>query len=184
MKKTGLYFGSFNPIHIGHVAIANYVVQFTDIPELWLMVTPQNPCKNGNELLPESERLEKVRQAVAPLGLPISVCEIELQLPRPSYTINTLKVLVEKYPDRQFVVVMGADSLSDIERWKSYREILDNYEVYVYPRTGYDAEALCKKYHACFMDAPLIDISATFIRQALAEGKNVNGFLPCCNLKL
>ena len=179
MKKTALYFGSFNPIHIGHVAIANYVVEFTDIQELWLIVSPRNPCKDSDELLPEEERMERARKVIDALDLPISVCDIEMQLPRPSYTINTLHVLSDKYPDRQFVVIIGADSLADFHRWKNYGEILSHYEIYVYPRSGYDAKALCAKYGVHYLDAPLIDISATFIRNAIADGKNVNGFLPC-----
>ena len=178
MIKTALYFGSFNPVHIGHIAIANYVVAFTDVKELWLVVTPHNPCKDGNDLLPEDERLKKVKRAIELLDLPVSVCDIEMQLPRPSYTIHTLQALEEKYPERQFVIVIGADSLADIERWKAYHEILKR-EVYVYPRVGYDTKALCSKYGTRFMDAPLIDISATFIRQAISEGKNIKGFLPC-----
>lgn len=177
--KTGLFFGSFNPVHVGHTIIANYCAAFTDLREVWLVPSPHNPLKQAADLLPDEKRLELLRAAVLEQKkIPVKICEIEFGLPRPSYTIDTLRALQAKHPHLQFVVIMGADSLACIEQWKEWQAILRDYEVYVYPRVGYNAEELCAKYGAKFIPAPIIEISSTFIRNALKEGKNVNAFLP------
>ena len=176
--KIGLFFGSFNPVHVGHIVIANYCAEFTDLHEVWLVPSPHNPLKQIDELWSDEKRLALLRAAVEQKKIPVKICEVEFSLPRPSYTIDTLRELQKKHPQQQFVVIMGADSLANIEQWKEWQDILRNFEVYVYPRIGYNAEELCAKYSAKFIPAPIIEISSTFIRNALKEGKNVNGFLP------
>jgi nicotinate-nucleotide adenylyltransferase len=176
--KTGLFFGSFNPVHVGHTIVAGYCSQFTDLDEVWLVPSPHNPLKPPDTLLPEEKRLALLRAAVAQQKLPLKVCDVELSLPRPSYTISTLRALQAQHRRTQFVVIMGADSLAGIELWREWQSLLRDFEVYVYPRVGHNAEALCAKYRATLISAPLVEISSTFIRQALREGKNVNAFLP------
>lgn len=178
MVKIGLFFGSFNPVHVGHTIIASYCAEFTDLREVWLVPSPHNPLKQSADLWPDEKRLELLRAAVDYQKLPVGICEIEFSLPRPSYTIDTLRALQIKHPHLQFVVIMGADSLACIEQWKEWQSILNEHEVYVYPRVGYNAEQLCEKYNARFVPAPIIEISSTFIRQALADGKNISAFLP------
>jgi len=175
--KVGLFFGSFNPVHVGHIIIAGYCAAFTDLREVWFVPSPHNPLKQAADLLPDEKRLALLRAAVEQKKIPVGICDIEFSLPRPSYTIDTLRALQAKHPHLQFVVIMGADSLAGIEQWKERQAILHNYEVYVYPRVGYDAEEMCAKYGAKFIPAPIIEISSTFIRNALKEGKNVNAFL-------
>ncbi|MDR1199389.1 MAG: nicotinate-nucleotide adenylyltransferase [Prevotellaceae bacterium] len=176
-KRIGLFFGSFNPIHIGHLAIANYAVAFGDFAEVWLVVSPQNPLKCKGSLAGEEHRIAMAQIAVKNLNLSICVCDIEMRLPRPSYTVNTLETLVNENSGCEFCVIMGADSLHGIERWREYQKILSDYTVYVYPRLGYDAKALCSKYRAELWDAPIIEISSTFIRESTGTGKNMNAFI-------
>ena len=141
MKKVGIYSGSFNPIHHGHIMLANYLVEFSDLDELWFVVTPQNPLKKKDELLDDDERLEMVRLALD--GDPrFYVSDIEMHLPTPSYTINTLTTLSEQNPDCKFVFICGMDSLQNLKNWREYQKILDNYELLVFPREGYDGGEL------------------------------------------
>lgn len=177
-KKIGLLFGSFNPVHIGHLVLANYFLEFTDIDELQLVLSPQNPLKPANELASEQHRLAMLRIALASYPLPIDICEVELHMPKPSYTISTLRQLQSLHPDSKFVVLMGADSLAGIERWREYEAILSGYEVYVYPRPNFDVQQLCSAYGATYVPAPLVDISSTFIRQSIQQGYNVCTMLP------
>ncbi|MDR1347857.1 MAG: nicotinate-nucleotide adenylyltransferase [Prevotellaceae bacterium] len=176
-KRIGLFFGSFNPIHIGHLAIANYAVAFGDFAEVWFVVSPQNPLKCKSSLAGEEHRIAMAQIAVRNLDLPISVCDIEMRLPRPSYTVNTLDALVGGNSDCEFCVIMGADSLHGIEQWREYQKIMSDYTVYVYPRLGYDTKTLCNKYEAELCDAPIIEISSTFIRKSISKGKNMNAFI-------
>jgi nicotinate-nucleotide adenylyltransferase len=176
-KRIGLFFGSFNPIHIGHLAIANYAVVFGDFTEVWLVVSPQNPLKCKCLLVGEEHRVAMAQIAVKNLNLAINVCDIELRLPRPSYTVNTLEALVNGNPDCEFCVIMGADSLHGIGKWREYQKILSNYTIYVYPRLRYDAEALCNKYKVELWDAPIIEVSSTFIRENINKGRNMNAFI-------
>lgn len=178
-RRIALLLGSFNPLHIGHVAIANYVAAFTDVDEVWFVVSPHNPLKEAEGLLPEVNRLAMVQTAISDLPLPFKVCDVEMNMPKPSYTIDTLHELSKIYLNYEFTLVMGADSIADIERWKNYADILANYRVFVYPRTGVNAQMFCNKYGVTYIDAPLINISATFVRKALAEGRNIAAFLPC-----
>jgi nicotinate-nucleotide adenylyltransferase len=191
--RCGLYFGSFNPLHVGHLAIANYMLEFTDLQGLRLVITPQNPLKNNTDLLPLGDRLHRIERAIASTSLPVSVSTVELDLPKPNYTINTLRYFAEKEPHIRFVLIIGADNLAVIEEWHQWRELLHEFEVYVYPRRGYplpesptiplasmasNTQQLCTKYGVRFIDAPLIDISSSFIRKGWAEGRNMNGFIP------
>ncbi|MFP4557394.1 MAG: nicotinate (nicotinamide) nucleotide adenylyltransferase [Bacteroidales bacterium] len=174
--KTALFFGSFNPIHIGHVAIAGYMLEFTNVDELWFVVSPQNPLKEKSELADNKHRLQMVRLAAASHPEKIKVCDVEMEMPRPSYTIDTLKHLNRIYPNREFSVIMGADSLASIEKWKDYNELL-KHEILVYPRVGYNLEKLTSYYNVSAIKAPIIEISSTFIRNMIKQGKDASFFL-------
>ncbi|MCL1973617.1 MAG: nicotinate-nicotinamide nucleotide adenylyltransferase [Bacteroidetes bacterium] len=153
------------------------MLEFTDLDELRLVLSPENPLKTPQDMLDPQERLHRINRAVAQSGLPVLVSTVELDLPQPCYTLNTLRHIAAQEPQEHFVLIMGADNLAVIESWHQWQELLQTFEVYVYPRTGYDGKDLCKTYGATYIDAPLIDISATFIRQGWAEGRNMNGFL-------
>jgi len=174
--KTGLFFGSFNPIHIGHLAIANYIVEFTDIKQIWFVVSPQNPLKEKKGLLADYHRMALVNEAIGD-DRRFLACDIELKLPKPSYTIDTLTYLREKYPDNEFVIVMGADGLSSFHKWKNYHELMKTTSRYVYPRPGSDTKEIQNIENCFFIDAPLIEISSTFIRNGISKGKNMHYFL-------
>lgn len=175
--KIGLYFGSFNPIHIGHLAIANYMVEFTDLNQLWFVVSPQNPLKKKSSLLEEYHRFELVNQAVDD-DLRFKASNVEFKLPQPSYTTDTLAHLEERYPDSQFVLIMGSDNLDSIHKWKNYEQLLDNYQFYVYPRHESDIEKLKAFKNVKIVNAPQMELSATFIRNSIKEGKDIRHFLP------
>ena len=174
--KTGLFFGSFNPIHIGHLAIANYMVEFTDIQQLWFVISPQNPLKERKSLLPNYHRLELVHLALED-DPRYSVTDIEFNMPTPSYTIDTLVRLSEKYPEKQFVIIMGSDQLPFFPKWKNSEEIVKHYTRYVYPRPGHIIDENLET-NLEVVDAPLMEISSSFIRRAIKEGKNIQQFLP------
>ena len=177
MKKTGLYFGSFNPVHIGHMAIANYMVEFTDIDQLWFILSPQNPFKKRSGLLADHHRLALLNTAIDS-SLLFKASNIEFNMPKPSYTIDTLAYLGEKYPEREFVLIMGSDNLPTFHKWKNFRQIADNYEIYVYPRPGISIDDYKDIAKIRKVEAPLIEISSSFIRKAIAAGKNVSYFMP------
>jgi nicotinate-nucleotide adenylyltransferase len=174
---VGLFFGSFNPIHIGHLAIANYMLEFGPIQELWFVVSPHNPLKQKASLLPDYQRLDLVNLAIADYPK-FRACDIEFRLPQPSYTIDTLVYLKEKYPAHEFKIIMGADGLASFDKWKNYRLIIENYSRLVYPRPGFDNQKLPNMENAELILAPLIEISSTFIRAAIAEGKDMRFFMP------
>ncbi len=171
--KIGLFFGSFNPIHIGHLVIANHMVEFTDLDEVWFVVSPHNPHKKKTTLLDDYHRLEMVRLAIDE-NYKLRASDIEFSLPQPSYTIDTLTYISEKYPEHYFSLLMGMDNLETFHRWKNYEMILENYELYVYPRIGSNEGQLAghSKIHI-IQDVPIMQISATFIRKAIQEGKNI-----------
>jgi nicotinate-nucleotide adenylyltransferase len=174
--KTGLYFGSFNPVHIGHMAIANYIIGFTDIDQLWFVISPQNPLKRKATLLEDHKRRALLEIAVEKDDR-FRVCDIEFRLPKPSYTIDTLAYLKEIYPSHEFVLIMGSDGLPTFTKWKNFRLIQDNYMRYIYPRPGFpviNGETPNSK----IVDAPLMEISSTFIRDALKAGIDIRHFLP------
>ncbi len=173
----GLFFGSFNPIHTGHLIIANYMASFTDLKEVWLVVSPHNPLKLKSGLANMYDRLEMTKLATenAPQ---IKVSDIEFKLPQPSYTIDTLTYLQEKYPEKEFVLIMGADNLTSFKKWKNYEVLLQNYKIYVYPRPGVDITEWEGHPSITFTTTPEMEISSTFIRKAIKEKKNVQFFLP------
>jgi len=177
MKKVGIYSGSFNPIHHGHVILANYLVEFSDLDELWFVITPQNPLKKKEDLLDDDERLKMVQLAVGD-DPRFHVSDIEMHLPTPSYTINTLTALSEQHPDCEFVFICGMDSLQNLKHWREYQKILDNYELLVFPREGYDGGELINYPSVTVLKTPIIEISSTFIRQCVKEGRDVRHFMP------
>lgn len=176
-QKTGLFFGSFNPIHIGHLCIANYFIEYTDLKELWFVVSPQNPLKPKNSLLSDNHRLELVYLAIDDYNK-FRVCDIEFKLPKPSYTIHTLVYLTEKYPNKEFVLIVGSDNLITFSKWKNYDQILLNYKLYVYPRPDSEISQWHAHPSVKLLDAPLMQISSTFIRKALKEKKEIPFFIP------
>ncbi|PID68839.1 MAG: nicotinic acid mononucleotide adenylyltransferase [Flavobacteriales bacterium] len=178
--KTGLFFGTFNPIHIGHLAIANHLVEFSDLDAVWLVVTPKSPFKKKSSLLADHHRYAMAEIATEDYPK-LQPSKIEFNLPQPNYTVNTLAYITEKYPQHQFNLIMGEDNLVSFHKWKNYDVILENHEIYVYPRihTGKSAIKEIKnnpKIHR--IDAPIMEISATFIRKSIAEGKNIRPLLP------
>lgn len=176
--KIGLFFGSFNPIHIGHLIIANTMVENTDLQEVWLIVSPQNPFKKSKDLLHEFDRYDMVNQAIAD-NPNLKVSDIEFNMPKPSYTIDTLVRLSEKYPERQFTLIMGGDNLKHLPKWKNYEQILANHEVYVYPRPNQTSDETLQNHPKVQqVDAPLLDISATFIRRLVHQNKSIRYLVP------
>lgn len=177
MKPTALFFGSFNPIHIGHLCVAEYMVEFGGMNEVWFIVSPQNPLKDKSSLLSDYARYEMVQAAVGN-DPRLHVSDIEFHLPRPSYTIDTLTRLSERYPERQFVLTGGTDILVSFNKWKNYEQILEQYKLLLYPRHGSDDHPLIKHPSVTLIEAPRIEISASFIRGAIKANKSVKYFLP------
>ena len=175
--KVGLYFGTYNPIHIGHMAIANYMVEFTDIDQLWFVVSPQNPHKKKTNLLNDYDRLELVHRAVDE-DTRIRVSDIEFNMPKPSYTTDTLAYLKDKFPKYEFRILMGSDNLENFHKWKNYETIIENFGVIVYPRPGSAQSKYEEHKNITFTNAPQMEISSTFIRNAIKDGKDVRHFLP------
>ena len=176
-KKVGLLFGSFNPIHTGHLILAHFMATHTDLDAVWLVVSPQSPFKVGQEMLPEEERLALVELAIAGNDR-LRALDIETHMPKPSYTIDTLDELVRRYPKHRFVLLMGEDNLPDLPRWKQADRILTEHEVYVYPRPDVDATDLKVHPSVRVVEAPLLDISATFIRDCVRAGKSIRYLVP------
>ena len=174
---TGLYFGSFNPIHIGHLAIANFMIEFSDLEQLWFVISPQNPLKEKKSLLKDYHRLEMVRLAVE-ADERFRASDIEFRLPTPSYTIDTLAYLEEKHPGREFQLVMGTDGLRTFHKWKHADLIIEKYHRLIYPRPGTEIETASRLPNATIVDAPLMEISSSFIRKAILEGKDVRHLMP------
>ena len=176
MTTIGIFGGSFNPVHSGHLMLASYLTQWGYLDQVWLTLSPLNPLKDAAELLPDTKRLAML--SIAAKGAQnIDICDIELSMPRPSYTIDTLRVLSERYPEYRFKLVIGSDNWQIFDRWRSAQEILDKYGVIVYLRPGYPVD----KRHIDGMEvveAPMAHVSSTFIRQAIAKGRNMNYFLP------
>lgn len=177
--KVGLYFGTFNPIHIGHLAIANHMAEYSDLDAIWMVVTPHNPFKKKSSLLANHHRYEMVM--IATENYPkIKPSKIEFDLPQPNYTVHTLAHLQEKYPEHEFCLIMGEDNLKSLHKWKNYEVILANHDVYVYPRisegTAEHQFVNHPKIHR--VSAPIMEISSTFIRNAIKEQKNIKPLLP------
>ncbi|WP_299312880.1 nicotinate (nicotinamide) nucleotide adenylyltransferase [uncultured Aquimarina sp.] len=179
MRKIGLYFGTFNPIHIGHLAIANHMAEYSDLDEIWMVVTPHNPFKKKSSLLDNMHRLEMVYRATESYPK-LKPSDIEFKLPQPNYTVNTLVYLQEKQPDYQFNLIMGEDNLKSFHKWKNYEAILENHHIYVYPRVSEGVTEHQFKNHPKIhsVNAPIMEISSTFIRKAIPEDKNIKPLLP------
>lgn len=174
--KIGLYFGSFNPIHIGHLIIANYITQNYNISELWFVVSPQNPFKPSSSLLNENHRLQLINLAIEG-EKKLRGSNIEFKLPKPSYTIDTLTYLKEKYPKHQFSIIMGSDSFQNIHKWKNYHAILAHYPICIYNRPGFPVTNTHQA-DIKIMEAPLLQISSTEIRKLIKEKKSIRYWVP------
>ena len=178
MKKIGLFFGTFNPIHIGHLIIANHLAEHSELDEIWLVITPHNPHKKKSSLLPDYHRLEMVFLATKSYDR-IKPSDIEFNLPQPNYTTHTLIHLSEKFPKYQFTLIMGEDNLNTLNKWKNYQTILSDYQIIVYPRLTPTniPEELQNHHNIKKIDAPIMEISSTFVRKSIQQGKNVRPML-------
>lgn len=176
--KVGLYFGTFNPIHVGHIIIANHLVEYSDLDEIWMVVTPHNPHKKKSSLLANHHRFELVYQALQKYTK-IKPSDIEFKLPQPNYTVNTLAHINEKYPQHEFSLIMGEDNLKSFHKWKNYETILEHHHIYVYPRIAEGAIEHQFKNHPKIhlVDAPIVQISSTMIRNGIKNKKNVKPLL-------
>jgi nicotinate-nucleotide adenylyltransferase len=174
--KVGLFFGSFNPVHNGHLIIASYMAGFTALEEVWLVVSPQNPLKEKSSLLSQNDRLHLVNIALD-FHKKIKASNVEFKLPQPSYTIHTLAHLSEQFPQHEFCLIMGNDNLENFHKWKNYEEILRKYKILVYPRPNKKETQFDKHPSVTFVNAPLMEISATFIRDAIKQKKDVRFYL-------
>lgn len=177
--KIGLFFGTYNPIHLGHLIIANHLAEHSDLDQIWLVVTPQSPHKTKQSLLDNHQRLELVFRATKDYPK-LAPSAIEFNLPQPNYTVRTLAYLEEKYPENQFALIMGEDNLSSLPKWKNAEVIMVNYPIYVYPRkmNRSSGSASFSSETVTYIDAPIIEVSSTFIRQQIKDGKNVKPLLP------
>jgi nicotinate-nucleotide adenylyltransferase len=175
--KIGLYFGSFNPVHHGHLIIANYVAQSSELDQVWFIVSPQNPLKPATGLLNEYHRLFLIRAAIDGENK-LRASDIEFKLPRPSFTIDTLTYMHEKYPQHDFSIVMGSDSYQNLPRWKNYETLLRDTVFYIYVRAGFENIPEYKNARIHILEAPLLQISATHIRNMLKEGKSIRWLVP------
>jgi nicotinate-nucleotide adenylyltransferase len=188
MKKVGLFFGTYNPVHVGHLIIANHMVHYTELDEVWLVVSPQNPFKEKSGLLADYHRLAVARIAVED-NPKLRVSDVEFSLPQPSYTVHTLAHLNEAYPDTEFALIMGEDNLRTLHKWKNYEVILERHKIYVYPRALTEQEREDLKSHRMpsstsnhpniiKVDAPVMKLSASFVRKAIKDRKDVRYLLP------
>ena len=162
--NIGLYFGSFNPVHNGHLMIANYILEFSDVEQIWFIVSPQNPFKEQKNLLPDHHRLELLRRAIGDTEK-YKASDIEFRMPKPSYTVDTLAYLADKYPEKKISLIIGSDNLKNFHKWKNSEIIIQNHDILVYPRPGFD-EKLMISDRFKIINAPLIEVSSTFIRKA------------------
>lgn len=176
-KEIGLFFGSFNPIHMGHLIMASYMAGHTSMDEVWLIVSPHNPLKKKSTLANHFDRLEMVNLALASAEN-IKASQVEFSLPQPSYTIDTLTYLTERYPDYRFTIIMGSDNFFSFHKWKNADIILRDYQIAVYPRPGYLGHELEQHPSVKMTDTPLMELSSTFIRESVKNGKNIRFFVP------
>ena len=174
--KIGLYFGSFNPVHTGHLIIANHIVNATSLNQVWFIVSPQNPLKQSSSLLNEYHRLHLIKAAIDGENK-LQASNVEFQLPKPSYTVDTLAYLKEKFPQNEFSVIMGSDSFCNIKRWKNYEVILKNYLLFIYKRQGFEIKDSFGA-DLTILDAPLLEISSTHIRELIKKGKSIRYLVP------
>ena len=176
-RKIGIYSGSFNPVHIGHLALANYLCEFEGVDEVWFLVTPHNPLKEQGELMDDGLRLRLVQLAVE--GYPrFRASDFEFHLPRPSYSIHTLEALRRSYPDTEFTLIIGSDNWLCFDRWFEAKRIVSEFGLLIYPRPGFEVDETMLPPHVRMVHAPCIEVSSTFVRQALRQGKDVRFFLP------
>jgi nicotinate-nucleotide adenylyltransferase len=177
--KIGLYFGTFNPIHIGHLIIANHLAEYSDLDQVWMVVTPHNPHKQKHTLLDDYQRLHMVHLATEEYAK-IKPSDIEFKLPQPNYTVNTLVHLKEKFPANEFALIMGEDNINSLHKWKNYEYIIENHDVYVYPRlkSGNIDPQFVNHSKIHWVDAPVIELSSTFIRESIKNKKNIIPMLP------
>lgn len=176
-KKVGLFFGSFNPVHTGHLIIAGYMLAYTDLDDVWFVISPHNPLKDKKTLLADHHRYMMVQLAVED-NPRFRACNIEFKMPQPSYTIDTVIRLEEKYPDHQFVLIAGTDIFPTFHKWKNYDVLLNKNKFYIYRRPGYDAGQYSSHPNVLIFDAPLMEISSSFIRDGIREGRDMRYFLP------
>ena len=177
--KIGLFFGTYNPIHVGHLIIANHIAEHSDLDQIWLVVTPQSPHKTKQSLLDNHQRLELVFRATKDYPK-LAPSAIEFNLPQPNYTVRTLAYLEEKHPENQFALIMGEDNLRSLPKWKNAEVIMGNYPIYVYPRkmNPSSGSASFSSETITYLDVPIIEVSSTFIRQQIKDGKNIKALLP------
>jgi nicotinate-nucleotide adenylyltransferase len=175
--KTGLFFGSFNPVHVGHMIIANYMLNHTDLENVWLVISPHNPLKKKKTLARDYDRLYLVNLAIGD-ELRLKASDIEFGLQQPSYTIDTMTYLDEKYPDREFTLIMGGDNLANLHKWKNYEMLLEKYRIYIYRRPTCVMPELQNHPNVVITEAPLLEISSSYIRELLREKKSVKYLVP------
>ena len=175
--KIGLFFGSFNPVHNGHLMLANYMVQTTDLNKVWFVVSPHNPLKDKKTLLGEYDRLNLINLAIEN-NPKLKASDIEFKLPQPSYTIDTLSYLKEKFPKHEFMLIMGSDNLATLHKWKNYQQLIGQYPIIVYQRRGFTKNPFPEVKTIQHIDFPFIDISSTFIREQIKKGISVRYFMP------
>ncbi len=175
--KVGLFFGSFNPIHVGHLIIANHLATHTDLDKVWMVVSPQNPLKPKKALARDFDRLHLVRLGIGD-NPRIEASNVEFNLPKPSYTVDTLAFLTEKHPDKTFALIMGGDNIASLHLWKNYEQLLANFDIYVYQRPGTELGPLATHPRVKVLEAPLLDISATYIRDCIRKGQSVRYLVP------
>lgn len=177
MIKTAVFSGTFNPIHVGHLVLANYLCEFTDVDEVWLMVSPLNPLKEPNTALDSKLRYEMVQLAVDD-DTRLFASDFELHLPQPTYSITTLTALRDSYPDREFSLLIGADNWLVFDQWKAYQQIIDEFPIWIYPRAGFEVKIPDFMPSVKLLSAPLVEISSTFIRQSITAGHDMRRFVP------
>jgi nicotinate-nucleotide adenylyltransferase len=175
--KIGLFFGSFNPVHTGHLIIANFMATHTDLSKIWMVVSPQNPLKLKKTLAKDYDRLHLLQLAIGD-NTNLVASNVEFSLPRPSYTIDTLTHLKEKYPQHEFSLIMGGDNLATLHLWKNYETLLENHDIYVYQRPNYDLVTSASHTRVKILQAPLLEISATYIREQIRTGKSIRYLVP------
>jgi len=175
--KIGLFFGSFNPVHVGHMILANYMLEYTDLDRIWFVISPQNPLKDKSILLDEEHRYNMVKMAIGE-NERIKASDIEFKLEKPSYTIDTLNLITKENPDDEFVIIMGTDNLENFNKWKDFTKILHRHKLYVYSRSTSDGGYLKTHEQIKIIDAHMVESSSTFVREAIKEKKDIRYFLP------